>query len=58
MLDLIHLEIDKHKTAQYPMIEHQIDAIMGIVQGYAILAPDKSEALPKFQKELLQMIAE
>ena len=38
------------------MIEHQVDMVMGIVDGQWVLTLDKSEALAQFQQEHLHIV--
>ena len=40
------------------MIEDEIDSVMGVVEGDAVLPPDKGEAFAQLQKKRLKMIAE
>ena len=37
------------------MVEYQIDPVVRVVDGDAVLPPDKGKALAQFEQELLEM---
>lgn len=58
VLDVVHLEVDEDEAAQDAVVEYEIDAVVGVVEGDAVLAADEGEAFAKLQEEGLEVIAE
>jgi hypothetical protein len=58
VLDVVHFQINEHETAQDAVVEDQIDPIVGIVEGDAILPSNKGEAFTQFKQEGLQVVAQ
>ncbi len=56
VLHIVYFKVDQHKTAEYTVVENQIDPVVRVVDGDTILPPDKGKALAQFEQELLEMI--
>jgi hypothetical protein len=55
VLHIVYFKVDQHKTAEYTVVEYQIDPVVRVVDGDAVLPPDKGKALAQFEQELLEM---
>ena len=49
---------NEHEAAQDAVIENQIDLVVVVGEGNAVLPPDEGKTFAQFQQELLQMVAE
>jgi len=45
VLDVVHLEVDEDEAAEVAVVEDQINTVMGVVQGDAVLSPNEGKAL-------------
>ena len=58
VFDIIELEVNQNKAAQNTVIKNQINMIVCIVDGNAVLTTDKGKTLAQFQQKGLKMVAE
>ena len=58
MFDVVDFQIDQDEAAEDAVVEDEIDPVVGVVEGDAVLPADEGEALAEFQEEGLEVIAE
>ena len=58
VFDVVDLEIDENEAAEDAVVEHEIDAVVGVVERDAVLSADEGESLAKLKEEGLEVIAE
>jgi hypothetical protein len=58
MVDLAELEVDQDEAAQDAVVEDEIDAVVAVVDGDPLLAPDEGETFAQLQQEGLEMVAQ
>jgi hypothetical protein len=56
--DVFQPEINQDEATQDAMVEDEVDPIVGVSNGDAVLASDEGEALAEFQQEGLEVVAE
>lgn len=54
--ELPDLQVHEDEPAQELVVEHEVDKEVLVVEGEAALAPFEQEALPKLQREVLQLV--
>lgn len=58
MLDIGDFQINQNEAAEDAMVKDEIDPVMGVIEGDAVLPADEGEAFAKFEQKGLEVIAE
>lgn len=58
MFDLVDLQVDQDEAAEDAVVEYEINTVVSVVDGDAVLPADKGEAFAKFEEKGLEVVAE
>lgn len=58
VLHVVHFQVNENEAAEDAVVEDEVDPVVGVVQGDAVLSTDEGEAFAQFQKKGLEVVAE